>query len=74
MNRIIGIALFALAIWAGSELMNKGTDGAFGGLFGPSKPVVDAVAEQRSIPQRAGNKAQLAHDLAEQRRNRMLGE
>jgi len=54
-GKILGIVLFVLALWAGVEILTKGTDGAFGGVFARATP----AAEQRlPIPKRVGEKVQ----------------
>jgi hypothetical protein len=55
MGRVIKILLIAVGIWAGLEMYLEGPQNAFGGLFGPSRSAVEAHAEARSTPQRAGD-------------------
>jgi hypothetical protein len=55
MGQAIKILLIGLGIWAGLEMYLEGPQNAFGGLFGPSKSAVEAHAEARSTPQRAGD-------------------
>jgi hypothetical protein len=64
MGRAIKILLIGVGIWAGLEIYLEGLSGAFGGLFGPSKSAVEAHAEARSTPQRAGDsvRSSLAHE------------
>jgi hypothetical protein len=74
MGKALWIAAIVAVVWIGTELMNEGVEGAFGGIFGASDAAVEHVAQQRSTPQRVGDKAQRAHDLRESRINGMLQE
>ena len=76
MGKVLGILLFVLVIWAGLELSMNGVDGAFNGAltsFGGSQQE-EVERDDRSIPRRAGDSVQRAHDEADARRNRLLGE
>jgi hypothetical protein len=54
--RILGIVLFVLALWAGAEILIKGTDGAFGGAFARLSGSPPAPERQLPIPKRVGEK------------------
>jgi hypothetical protein len=76
MAKVFGILLILLGIWAGSEIYTKGAANAFGGAlvalgFEEEDP---EPAESQSLGQRAGSTVQRAHDEADARRNRLLGE
>ena len=73
MGKIFGILLTVVGIWVGLEVYQKGADHAFGGLFA-GESSQSAPQDRRSIPQRAGSAVQGAHDEADARRNRLLGE
>jgi hypothetical protein len=76
MGKILGLAMLVTALWVGMEVYQQGVDGAFGGAFATlgDSGGEDAPRDGRSIPRRAGDKAQAAHDAAAARRARMLGE
>ena len=72
MGKVLWIGAIVLALWAGTEIMNNGVKGAFGGLFASAAPSEES--DTRSIPKRAGDSALRAHQQADERRGRMLGE
>ena len=72
MGSVLKIAAIALMVWVGFELHNNGVDGAFGGIFASANS--SESEDTRTIPQRAGNSASRAHQQADERRQRMLGE
>ena len=63
--KILGLVLLVLAVWAGAEILTKGTDGAFGGLFAgfrtPAQPA-------EPIPKKIGAKVQNELNGAMERR------
>ena len=71
MGRIIGLLLAVLGIWAATEVYLKGTAGAFGGLFADEGA---AEPDGRSVARRAGDSVVRAHDEADARRERLLGD
>jgi hypothetical protein len=68
MGRVLGIALFALAVWVGLEFYQHGVDGAFGGLLSGR---LEAPA-QRSTPDRATDAFQRAYNKSETRVEQLL--
>ncbi len=76
MGKIFGLVTLITALWVGMEVYQKGVDAAFGGAFAVlgDSDGEDAPRDGRSVPRRAGDKAQKAHDEAAARRARMLGE
>jgi hypothetical protein len=75
MGKIIGLLMTVVGIWVGMEIYMNGTQGAFDGAFaslGSSEAGQDY--DRRTAPQRAGDKARSAHQQADERRNRILGE
>jgi hypothetical protein len=77
MSRLIGMLLMVVAIWVGVEVYLNGTQGAFGGALASldGSAGTDATArDPRTIPQRAGAAVGRAHEEADQRRSRLLGE
>ena len=73
MGKIVGLLLSLVGIWVGLEVYQKGTEHAFGGLLA-AEGSASEPQERRSIPQRAGSAVQGAHDAADERRSRLLGE
>ncbi|MDH3211166.1 MAG: hypothetical protein OEM05_01665 [Myxococcales bacterium] len=75
MGKIFGILLVVIGIWVGMEVYLKGTDQALGGALAFLEDGDGTeVHDRRTTPQRAGDAARRAHDAAEARRNRLLGE
>ncbi len=72
MGSVLKIAAIVLVLWVGFELHTSGVDGAFGGIFASANS--SESEDTRSISQRAGNSASQAHQQADERRQRMLGE
>jgi hypothetical protein len=66
--KILGIVLFVLAVWAGAEILTKGTDGAFGGLFARFGGTPPAAQPALPIPKRIGEKVQNELNDAMERR------
>jgi hypothetical protein len=73
MGRLFGVLLIVVGIWVGIEVYTKGTQNALGGLFAGGSAQAEA-RDPRTVPQRAGDAVQSAHDVAEQRRSRLLSE
>jgi hypothetical protein len=51
MAKVFGILLIVLGVWLGLEVMTKGMDGAFGGIFaqaGGAQPAEPPVQKMRS--------------------------
>jgi hypothetical protein len=66
--KILGILLFVLAVWAGAEILTKGTDGAFGGLFARFGGAAPTAEPGLPIPKQIGAKVQAElNDAAERR-------
>ena len=72
MGSALKIAAAVLAIWVGFELHTNGVNGAFGGVF-RSENSSESEAKPTTA-QRAGNSASRAHEQADERRQKMLGE
>ena len=72
MGSALKIGAIVLAIWVGFEVHTNGVNGAFGGVFASAD--TNEPEATGSIAQRAGTSASLAHDEADERRQRMLGE
>jgi hypothetical protein len=71
MGKVFKILAITLGIWVALEIGNNGMSGAFGGAFARGET---SLAAHQSIPQRAGNAVQEAHDADQARRARLLGE
>jgi hypothetical protein len=56
--KMLGLVLLVLAIWAAAEIVTKGTDGAFGGLFARLSGKPPAAENALPIPKRVGAKVQ----------------
>ncbi len=76
MGRIFGLVMLITALWVGMEVYQEGIDAAFGGAFAAlgDSDGEDAPRDGRSVPRRAGDKVQNAHDEAAVRRARLLEE
>jgi hypothetical protein len=72
MGSALKIAAVVLVVWIGFELQTNGVNGAFGGIFASANS--SETEDTRSVPQRAGSAASLAHQEADERRQKMLGE
>ncbi len=74
MAKIFGILLVVVGIWLGLEVYLNGMQGAFGGALASldGSATGQAAANPRSVPQRAGDAVERAHDEAQARLNRML--
>ncbi len=72
MGGVLKIGAVVLAIWAAFEIHSNGVHGAFGGIFASGD--ASEAEESLGLPQRAGAAASRAHDEADERRQRMLGE
>ena len=72
MGSALKIGAVVLAIWVGFEVHTNGVNGAFGGVFASAH--TDEPEDTRTVTQRAGTSASRAHDEANERRQRMLGE
>jgi hypothetical protein len=72
MGSALKIAAAVLAVWVGFELHTNGVDGAFGGIFGSGSSSVSEA--EPTAAQRAGTSASRAHQEADERRQKMLGE
>ena len=72
MGSALKIAAVVLAVWVGFELHTNGVDGAFGGIFASEN--TSEPEDTRSLAQRTGSSASRAHQEADERRQRMLGE
>lgn len=72
MGSALKIGAAVLAIWVGFELHTNGVNGAFGGVFASANS--SEPEDTSSTAQRVGTSASRAHDEANERRQRMLGE
>ena len=72
MGKVLWIAAIVLAVWVGTEIRNNGTHGAFGGLF--ASEAAGEGGEALTPQERARSTAQRAHQLADERRGRLLGD
>ncbi len=72
MGNVLKIAAIALMVWVGFELHTNGVNGAFGGIFASAES--SEPEDTGTISQMAGNSASRAHQQADDRRQRMLGE
>ena len=72
MGSVLKIAAIVLVLWVGFELHTHGVDGAFGGMFASANS--SESKDTRTVSQRAGNSAAQAHQQADERRQKMLGE
>jgi len=76
MGKMFGILVIIVGLWAGSEIYNKGTAHAFGGIL-PRLGLAEAAAqdaEPQSVGRRAGSKVGRSHADADARRERLLTE
>ena len=62
-----------VSLWVGMEIYQKGIQGALGGAFPGGSDDLENV-DRRTTPQRAGDAARRAHQLAEERRSHLLGD
>ena len=75
MGKIIGLLMTVVGVWIGVEVYLNGTQNAFGGALAFLEESDEGGArDTRTVPQRAGDKARRAHQQADDRRNRLLGE
>ena len=72
MGSVLKIAAIVLAFWVGFELHTNGVNGAFGGIFASANS--SEPEDTRSTAKRVGSSASRAHQEADERRQRMLGE
>jgi hypothetical protein len=73
-GRIFGILAIVLGIWVGAEVMNKGVDQAFGGIFakfGLSASDGERI-DSRSVPVRAAEKYRSGFDRGIERVDKAL--
>ena len=75
MGRLIGLVLMVTAMYVGMEVYTKGTEHALGGAFarfaaeGEAEGPYDAG---ETTPQRAGTAVKRAHQVASERRSKLL--
>jgi hypothetical protein len=75
MSKVFGILLIVGMIWIGLELFLEGPSHAFGGAFAEYlAPDADPNEEALTTPQRAGAAVARAHQVEDERRERMLKE
>jgi len=76
MGKVLGILMFVVAVWSSTEIYNKGTAGAFGGILVTAGFVEPATAgaAPATAGHRAGAAVSGAHAEADARRDRMLAE
>ncbi len=73
MGKIFGILMLVVSLWIGMEIYQNGMEGALGGrmaFLGDSDGPENV--ERRTVPQRAGDAARRAQQVAEERRSRLL--
>ena len=70
MAKILGILLLVGAVWLGVEVMTKGTDGAFGGIFARG----GAAAPEETIVQKARSRVQGSMKATSERTTKGIGE
>jgi hypothetical protein len=76
----LGILAIVLGVWIGAEVMMKGTDQAFGGLFarlGLSNALEKSEGERidsRTVPVRAADRLRGAYDRGIERVEKQLDE
>ncbi len=71
MQRVFGIILIVLGVWAGVEVYTKGSAAAFGGLFASGS---EQPSEVRRAPQRAADTVRRAYEKSTERIDRQLDE
>jgi hypothetical protein len=78
MGRILGILAIVLGVWLGAEVMMKGTDRAFGGLFarlglaGALDKSEGERIDSRTVPVKAADRLRGAYDVGIERAERHL--
>lgn len=75
MSKLFGILALVLGVWFAAEVATRGVEGAFGGAFATdgAEDVPDAEPRTvRSVPQRAGDAVERAHEEAAARRQRLM--
>jgi len=75
MGKLFGIVVIVAGLWAGAEIYNEGSANAFDGALVRIGMVEAAESgEEQHLGQRAGSKVGKAHDEADARRSKLLGE
>ncbi|HKE11048.1 MAG TPA: hypothetical protein VKE73_05705 [Myxococcota bacterium] len=67
MQKIFGILLMLVLIWAAIEVFTKGTGGAFGGVFASHSQTQDAVQAGGGVPDRVRDRVRSAVRTNEER-------
>ena len=78
MGRILGILAIVLGVWLGAEVLTKGVDQAFGGIFanlGLSQKASESDGERldpKSVPLRAADRYRSSFDRGIERVDQAL--
>ena len=73
MAKVFGILLIVLGVWLGIEVMTKGTDGAFGGIFAQGGASVPSESGQ-PIGQKARTRVQESMKATAERTAQGIGD
>ncbi|MBW2244477.1 MAG: hypothetical protein JRH01_21035 [Deltaproteobacteria bacterium] len=76
MGKAFGLLFIAGLLWVGLEVYTEGTEHAFGGMFASmnTEPLNADSEDRLSTPKRAGLAVERAHEAANARLERQLGE
>lgn len=76
MGKAFGLLFIAGLLWVGLEVYTEGSEHAFGGLFASvnTEPLNADSGDRLSTPKRAGLAVERAHEAANDRLERQLGE
>jgi hypothetical protein len=74
MGKGVVILLGAIALWGVLEVYTEGPSRAFGGIFASSGAVEAEASVEPTLAEHRGSKVAGAHNEADDRRNRMLGQ
>ena len=74
MQKVIGMGIIVLALWAAVELFTQGPTDAFDGAFASLLDEEEREADYTWAPERARNKLQKSHQGRAEAIERMTGE
>ena len=74
MNKLFGLVLIGLLVWAAAEVYMKGTDHAFGGLFTGFSSEAAAATEPKPVYEKVGNKVNEEFQRGYDRTDKALSE
>ena len=74
MQKVIGMGIIVLALWAAIELFTQGPADAFDGAFASFLDEEEREADYTWAPERAGNKLRTSHQERAEAIERMTGE